>query len=90
MADKQPTATKPNLISIERAAQYLEVSVSTVRRWIREGKVRAYPLDEGIQGVSIEELVKAPPGSDQPLCKERRVGERGGNTRGSAGRPKSG
>lgn len=47
----------PALLDVERAADYLSVSIATIKEWMTAGKLKAHPLP-GIRGRrSLEKIV---------------------------------
>lgn len=47
---------KPEAFGLQRSAELLDVSVSTLRRWIKEGHLRAFKVGPKLWHVPLEEL----------------------------------
>ena len=50
--------TKPDALGLRRAADVLGVSVTTLRRWIRDGDLKAFRAGPKLLRVTIVELNK--------------------------------
>lgn len=47
---------QPDLITIERAAEFLQVSPRAIRRWIAEKRLRAYRVGKRAIRIDYEDL----------------------------------
>ena len=56
MAQRKPTPRRPEYISPDDAASRWSVSRDTIRRLIRDGKIKGYRLNGRIIRVSIDEV----------------------------------
>ena len=56
------------LLTVEECAELLRVKVATVRRWCREGRIRAIHPGRAwrIPREALEELMQRPPAADTP------------------------
>jgi len=57
MAERRAT---PVYLSLEEAAQYMSVSVKTIRRWIAAGTLPAYRCGKRAIRIMVEDLEAAP------------------------------
>jgi len=53
------TTTRPQrLTNVENAAHYADVGPRTIRRWIAEGRLRAYRLGPRLVKIDLDDLDK--------------------------------
>ena len=66
------------LVSLNEAADRLGIHISTIRAWVREGRVPSYRLGKRFARVSWEELLERMGTASQPVPKEAQADDEHG------------
>lgn len=63
------TPEEPELLTAEEAAAYLRVSIETIWRWCKEGRLPAFQIGRGwrIRRDRLEQLIEALEAGDEAL-----------------------
>jgi two-component system, OmpR family, response regulator VicR len=66
-----------DLITVKRIAEYCLVNPTTVRRWVKDGKLSCMKLPSGYCRVTVKEFVDFLERHEMPIKEELRLGKQG-------------